>query len=59
MDIKVGGITLSTMKHALMQAKEGRKRILGKIYKRYSIFIFLNDDMFLLSFSMIVFYVYS
>ncbi|KAJ0841473.1 putative polyribonucleotide nucleotidyltransferase [Helianthus annuus] len=30
MDIKVAGITLSTMKHALLQAKEGRKRLLGK-----------------------------
>ncbi|CAI9273102.1 unnamed protein product [Lactuca saligna] len=33
MDIKVGGITLSTMKHALMQAKEGRKRILAEMLK--------------------------
>ncbi|KAK9169425.1 hypothetical protein Syun_001565 [Stephania yunnanensis] len=28
MDIKVGGITLPIMKHALLQANEGRKRIL-------------------------------
>ncbi|KAI3721878.1 hypothetical protein L2E82_32897 [Cichorium intybus] len=33
MDIKVGGITLSTMKQALMQAKEGRKRILAEMLK--------------------------
>ncbi|KAF5799362.1 putative polyribonucleotide nucleotidyltransferase [Helianthus annuus] len=33
MDIKVGGITLSTMKQALLQAKEGRKRILAEMLK--------------------------
>ncbi|KAI3705391.1 hypothetical protein L1987_75628 [Smallanthus sonchifolius] len=33
MDIKVGGITLSTMEHALLQAKEGRKRILAEMLK--------------------------
>ncbi|KAL4576815.1 hypothetical protein LXL04_012915 [Taraxacum kok-saghyz] len=33
MDIKVAGITLSTMKHALLQAKEGRKRILAEMLK--------------------------
>ncbi|KAI3809433.1 hypothetical protein L1987_25406 [Smallanthus sonchifolius] len=33
MDIKVGGITLSTMEQALMQAKEGRKRILAEMLK--------------------------
>nr|XP_043631737.1 polyribonucleotide nucleotidyltransferase 1, chloroplastic [Erigeron canadensis] len=33
MDIKVTGITLSTMKQALMQAKEGRKRILAEMLK--------------------------
>ncbi|KAJ0465232.1 putative polyribonucleotide nucleotidyltransferase [Helianthus annuus] len=33
MDIKVAGITLSTMKHALLQAKEGRKCILAEMLK--------------------------
>ncbi|KAJ0704635.1 putative polyribonucleotide nucleotidyltransferase [Helianthus annuus] len=33
MDIKVAGITLSTMKHALLQAKEGRKLILAEMLK--------------------------
>ncbi|XP_076896121.1 polyribonucleotide nucleotidyltransferase 1, chloroplastic-like [Bidens hawaiensis] len=33
MDIKVCGITLSIMKQALLQAKEGRKRILAEMLK--------------------------
>ncbi|PWA49181.1 polyribonucleotide nucleotidyltransferase [Artemisia annua] len=33
MDIKVAGISLSTMKQALLQAKEGRKRILAEMLK--------------------------
>ncbi|KAD7479773.1 hypothetical protein E3N88_02909 [Mikania micrantha] len=33
MDIKVAGITLPTMKQALLQAKEGRKRILAEMLK--------------------------
>ncbi|KAL8241332.1 hypothetical protein R6Q59_014687 [Mikania micrantha] len=33
MDIKICGITLSTMEHALLQAKEGRKRILAEMLK--------------------------
>ncbi|KAL0359743.1 UNVERIFIED_CONTAM: putative polyribonucleotide nucleotidyltransferase 1, chloroplastic [Sesamum angustifolium] len=31
MDIKVGGITLPVMRQALLQAREGRKRILGSL----------------------------
>ncbi|XP_057539754.1 probable polyribonucleotide nucleotidyltransferase 1, chloroplastic [Amaranthus tricolor] len=33
MDIKVGGITLPVMKQALLQAKDGRKRILAEMSK--------------------------
>ncbi|MED6157820.1 Purine nucleoside phosphorylase [Stylosanthes scabra] len=33
MDIKVGGITLPIMREALLQAKEGRKHILGEMMK--------------------------
>lgn len=33
MDIKVGGITLAIMKEALLQAREGRKLILGEMLK--------------------------
>ncbi|KDP39645.1 hypothetical protein JCGZ_02665 [Jatropha curcas] len=33
MDIKVGGITLSAMKKALLQAKDGRKHILAEMLK--------------------------
>ncbi|KAL8193301.1 hypothetical protein R6Q57_026882 [Mikania cordata] len=33
MDIKIAGITLPTMKQALLQAKEGRKRILAEMLK--------------------------
>lgn len=33
MDIKVGGITLAIMREALLQAKDGRKHILGEMMK--------------------------
>lgn len=33
MDIKVGGITLPTMNQALLQARDGRKHILGEMLK--------------------------
>ncbi|KAL6988627.1 Purine nucleoside phosphorylase [Sarracenia purpurea var. burkii] len=33
MDIKIGGITLPIMKQALLQAREGRKHILGEMSK--------------------------
>ncbi|KAL0339907.1 UNVERIFIED_CONTAM: putative polyribonucleotide nucleotidyltransferase 1, chloroplastic [Sesamum radiatum] len=40
MDIKVGGITLPVMRQALLQAREGRKRILGD-----------NSDLFAMAIS--------
>ncbi|GAB2272748.1 Purine nucleoside phosphorylase [Dionaea muscipula] len=41
LDIKVGGITLPVMKQALLQARDGRRIILGKFYSKHSLLKFI------------------